>query len=117
MSNLCINIFKLIQNLPELTLAYLEYDLLLLFFSSFGLIFLQVHLDIQSWLFQSFCLFGRYLDIHSPVKVSKLWQASELILIVRLGTFRHFSHHLKDESSHLFGECFREFSCEFIFVL
>ena len=97
MSDLCVNRFKLIQYLPQLTLTDLEDHLLLLVISTLRFILFQVHLHVESRLLQSFSFLRRYFHIHSPVEVSQLWQAGELVLVVSLGSLGNFTHHLEDK--------------------
>ena len=53
LSQLSIDRLKAPQYLSQLSLAHLEHHLLVLCISTLGLVFLQVHLDVQGWLLDS----------------------------------------------------------------
>ena len=114
---LSVDSLETCKHLRQLTFADLEHDLLVLLVALASLVFLQVHLDVQSRLLHSVFLARTNLHIHPPVEIAKLGQRGELVLQVHLRWFSDFSHHLEKERLDLLREGFREFRGEFIFVL
>ena len=101
---LSINRLKVRQDLFQLPLGHLKQNLLLLLVVFCRFVFFEVHLDVQDWLLDSVLVLARNLDIKAPVKVTHLWQAAELVLIINLSLLGYFAHHFEQEHFNLLGE-------------